>query len=65
MSTQRRFKVPRHERITAVEVLNAEHLLDASHALLCWRNRLLLLVEEVVAATLCASVARAQARHQL
>ena len=65
MRTECRLKVPCHEGIAAVQVLNAEHLLNASDTILCWRNRLLLLVEEVVAARLCASITRAQARNEL
>ena len=57
--------MPCHEGITAVEVLNAEHLLNTRDTILCWRNRLLLLVKEVVTASLCASVTRAQARNEL
>ena len=65
MCAERRFKVSCHEWIAAVEVLNAEHLLDSRDALLCWRYSLLLLIEEVVTSTLCASVARAQAWNEL
>ena len=36
MRAERRFKMSCHEWIAAVEILNAEHLLDSRDALLCW-----------------------------
>ena len=54
-----------HEWIAAVEVLDAEHLLNASDTFFGWRDGLLLLVKEVVSATFGAGRTCAQSRHEL
>ena len=65
MCPKRRFKVARHQRVTAVEVLYAGHLFNLGDALFSWRDRLILDVNEVVTTIRGPLRALAEARDEL
>ena len=60
-----RFKVARHQRVTAVEVLYADHLLNLGDALFSWRDRLIFNVHEVVTTIRGPLWSLAKARDEL
>ena len=65
MRAKCRFKVARHQRVTAVEVLYADHLLNLCDTLFSWRDRLIFDVNEVITALCCPLWSLAKARDEL